>query len=49
MTTSAITSESADENDRRSAGSKEIDDWVAGYVKRHPMAAVTTVGDQTIL
>ena len=49
MTTSAITPEAADENDRRSDGSKAIDDWVSGYAKRHPMAAVTTVGDQAIL
>jgi phospholipid/cholesterol/gamma-HCH transport system permease protein len=49
MTTSAVTPEAADENDRRSDGSKAIDDWVSGYAKRHPMAAVTTVGDQAIL
>jgi phospholipid/cholesterol/gamma-HCH transport system permease protein len=49
MTTSAITPEAADENDRRADGSKAIDDWVSGYAKRHPMAAVTTVGDQAIL
>jgi len=49
MTTSAITPEAADENNRRNDGSKEIDKWVSGYVQRHPMAAVTTVGDQTIL
>ena len=49
MTISETTSGTPDETDRRSDGSKAIDDWVSGYVQRHPMAAVTTVGDQAIL
>ena len=28
---------------------QEIDDWVAGYVKRHPSAAIATGGNQAIL
>ena len=34
---------------RKHDGVKEIDDWVAGYVKRHPSAAVATGGNQAIL
>jgi phospholipid/cholesterol/gamma-HCH transport system permease protein len=30
-------------------GVREIDDWVAGYVKRHPSAAVATGGNQAIM
>ena len=30
-------------------GIREIDNWVAGYVKRHPSAAVATGGNQAIL
>ena len=30
-------------------GIREIDDWVAGYVKRHPSAAIATGGNQAIL
>lgn len=30
-------------------GIEAIDSWVSGYVKRHPLAAISTVGDQTIL
>ena len=26
-----------------------IDTWVSGYVKRHPVAAISTAGDQAIL
>ena len=34
---------------RKSDGVREIDDWVSGYVKRHPSAAVATGGNQAIL
>ncbi|MEI6251297.1 MAG: ABC transporter permease [Mycobacteriaceae bacterium] len=34
---------------RKSDGVREIDDWVAGYVKRHPSAAIATGGNQAIL
>ena len=34
---------------RKSDGIREIDDWVAGYVKRHPSAAVATGGNQAIM
>lgn len=34
---------------RQHDGIREIDDWVAGYVKRHPSAAVATGGNQAIL
>lgn len=34
---------------RKHDGVKEIDDWVAGYVKRHPSAAIATGGNQAIL
>jgi phospholipid/cholesterol/gamma-HCH transport system permease protein len=30
-------------------GVREIDDWVAGYVKRHPSAAIATGGNQAIM
>ena len=35
--------------ERREDGIEAIDDWVHGYVRRHPRAAVTTLGDQAIL
>ena len=31
------------------AGVREITDWTTGYVKRHPLASLTTVGDQFVL
>ena len=34
---------------RKNDGVREIDDWVAGYVKRHPSAAIATGGNQAIL
>lgn len=34
---------------RKQDGIREIDDWVAGYVKRHPSAAVATGGNQAVL
>ena len=34
---------------RRNDGVREIDDWVAGYVKRHPSAAIATGGNQAIM
>jgi phospholipid/cholesterol/gamma-HCH transport system permease protein len=34
---------------RQHDGVREIDDWVAGYVKRHPSAAVATGGNQAIM
>jgi phospholipid/cholesterol/gamma-HCH transport system permease protein len=34
---------------RKHDGVREIDDWVAGYVKRHPSAAIATGGNQAIL
>ena len=34
---------------RNNDGVREIDDWVAGYVKRHPSAAIATGGNQAIL
>lgn len=35
--------------DQRDQGIQEIDQWVSGYVKRHPAAAISTVGEQAIL
>lgn len=44
------TSETPAHTDRhQDAGIKEIDDWVSGYVKRHPVAAISTFGEQAIL
>lgn len=37
------------ETGRKHDGVREIDDWVAGYVKRHPSAAIATGGNQAIL
>ena len=34
---------------RKNDGVREIDDWVSGYVKRHPSAAIATGGNQFIL
>lgn len=34
---------------RKHDGVREIDDWVSGYVKRHPSAAVATGGNQAIM
>ncbi len=34
---------------RKHDGIGEIDDWVSGYVKRHPVAAISTFGDQAVL
>lgn len=34
---------------RQHDGVREIDDWVAGYVKRHPSAAIATGGNQAIM
>ena len=34
---------------RRHDGVREIDDWVSGYVERHPRASINTVGDQAIM
>lgn len=31
------------------AGVQEIADWAGGYVSRHPLASLTTVGDQFVL
>jgi phospholipid/cholesterol/gamma-HCH transport system permease protein len=41
MTTSEVTP--------KSDGLGEIDDWVSGYVERHPRASINTVGEQAIL
>jgi phospholipid/cholesterol/gamma-HCH transport system permease protein len=41
MTTSEVS--------RKSDGLGEIDDWVSGYVERHPRASINTVGEQAIL
>lgn len=43
------TSETPAPIDRNSQGIQEIDEWVSGYVKRHPAAAISTVGEQAIL
>ena len=43
------TSETPAPVDRRDQGIQEIDEWVSGYVKRHPAAAISTVGEQAIL
>ncbi|MCB0924762.1 MAG: ABC transporter permease [Mycobacterium sp.] len=43
------TSETPAPVDRNSQGIQEIDEWVSGYVKRHPAAAISTVGEQAIL
>ncbi len=32
-----------------SDGVREIDDWVSGYVDRHPRAAINTLGNQAIM
>lgn len=45
MTTSEIPAQTGRKHD----GVREIDDWVAGYVKRHPSEAVATGGNQAIL
>ena len=37
------TSETPAPVDRNSQGIQEIDEWVSGYVKRHPAAAISTV------
>jgi phospholipid/cholesterol/gamma-HCH transport system permease protein len=37
------------ETRRKHDGVGEIDDWVAGYVKRHPSAAIATGGNQAIM
>ena len=34
---------------KSSDGVKAIEDWSAGWVKRHPMASIETVGDQFVL
>ena len=34
---------------RRNDGVREIDNWVAGYVDRHPKASINTVGNQAIM
>lgn len=34
---------------RRSEGVEAIEDWTAGYIKRHPVESVSTVGDQFVL
>ncbi len=39
----------ASETGRAHDGIREIDDWVSGYVKRHPSAAIGTAGNQAIL
>lgn len=39
----------SDAGRRQHDGVREIDDWVAGYVKRHPSAAVATGGNQAIM
>lgn len=41
--------ESAAADARRTDGRTVIEDWGRGYVKRHPMAALNTVGDQFVL
>lgn len=46
MTTSEIPAQT---ERRTNDGIREIDDWVAGYVKRHPSAAIATGGSQAIL
>ena len=35
--------------DRGSDGIDAIEDWTIGYVKRHPLASLTTVGEQFVL
>ena len=49
MTTSETSRETSRETGRTHDGIREIDDWVAGYVKRHPSAAIATGGNQAIL
>jgi phospholipid/cholesterol/gamma-HCH transport system permease protein len=39
----------SDAGRRTHDGVREIDNWVSGYVKRHPSAAVATGGNQAIL
>jgi phospholipid/cholesterol/gamma-HCH transport system permease protein len=43
------TSETPAPVERRDQGIQEIDEWVSGYVKRHPQAAISTVGEQAVL
>ncbi|MGY4711725.1 MlaE family ABC transporter permease [Mycolicibacterium sp. CBM1] len=35
--------------DRNADGIEAIEDWAVGYVQRHPIAALTTVGEQFVL
>ena len=42
-------SEAASRGSAADAGVREITDWTSGYVKRHPLASLTTVGDQFVL
>ncbi|WP_313674059.1 ABC transporter permease [Mycolicibacterium sp.] len=39
----------AEKGRKQHDGIREIDDWVAGYVERHPRASVNTVGNQAIM
>ena len=41
--------EGVSRNSEADAGVREIADWSSGYVKRHPLASLTTVGDQFVL
>ena len=36
-------------SDTKGEGVGVITDWAGGYVKRHPLASLTTVGDQFVL
>lgn len=43
------TPESAEADRSDNDGIAAIDNWVTGYIKRHPVAAISTAGDQAIL
>lgn len=44
-----MTTETAPAPRRRHDGPAEIGDWTLGYVKRHPMESISTVGQQFVL
>lgn len=47
--TSPETAPAADTSSSRNDGIDAIDNWVSGYIKRHLLASISTVGNQTIL
>jgi phospholipid/cholesterol/gamma-HCH transport system permease protein len=47
--TSSETAPAAKASSSRNDGIDAIDNWVSGYIKRHLLASISTVGNQTIL